>query len=63
MELALDAIAGHASTLIFIEHDMDIVRNYSSRVVAFYSGSIIADGPVTAVLDRDDVRRYITGGA
>jgi branched-chain amino acid transport system ATP-binding protein len=63
MELALDAIAGQASTLIFIEHDMDIVRNYSSRVVAFYSGSIIADGPVTAVLDRDDVRRYITGGA
>ena len=30
-------------TVLFVEHDMDIVERYASRVVAFYSGRIIAD--------------------
>ena len=30
---------------MFVEHDMDIVGRYADRVVAFYEGRIIADGP------------------
>jgi branched-chain amino acid transport system ATP-binding protein len=40
---------------------MDIVARYASRVVAFYSGRIIADGTPGEALATDDVRRYVTG--
>ena len=40
---------------------MDIVERYASRVVAFYSGRIIADGAPSEALATDDVRRYVTG--
>jgi branched-chain amino acid transport system ATP-binding protein len=48
-------------TVLFVEHDMDIVERYASRVVAFYSGRIIADGEPQSALATDDVRRYVTG--
>ena len=48
-------------TVVFVEHDMDIVRRYASRVAAFYSGRVIADGPAGVVLQDADVRRYVTG--
>jgi branched-chain amino acid transport system ATP-binding protein len=42
---------------------MDIVAEFSERVIAFYSGRVIADGTPAQVLADADVRRYITGGA
>jgi branched-chain amino acid transport system ATP-binding protein len=50
-----------STTVLFVEHDMDIVARHASRVVAFYSGRIIADDAPTAALANDDVRRYVTG--
>jgi branched-chain amino acid transport system ATP-binding protein len=50
-----------ATTVLFVEHDMDIVIRYASRVVAFYSGRIIADDKPQVALATDDVRRYVTG--
>jgi branched-chain amino acid transport system ATP-binding protein len=49
------------TTVLFVEHDMDIVNRYASRVVAFYSGRIIADDTPEVALATDDVRRYVTG--
>jgi branched-chain amino acid transport system ATP-binding protein len=49
-------------TVVFVEHDMDIVRRYASRVAAFYSGRIIADGAPGQVLSDRDVQRYVSGG-
>jgi branched-chain amino acid transport system ATP-binding protein len=49
------------TTVVFVEHDMDIVARYASRVVAFYSGRVIADDTPAAALATDDVRRYVTG--
>jgi len=40
---------------------MDIVRRYANRVIAFYSGRIIADAAPDLALANDDVRRYVTG--
>ena len=31
--------------MLFVEHDMEIVARYVSRVLAFYQGEIIADTP------------------
>jgi branched-chain amino acid transport system ATP-binding protein len=50
-----------STTVLFVEHDMDIVNRYASRVVAFYSGRIIADDTPEVALATDDVRRYVTG--
>ena len=35
---------------------------FSERVIAFYSGRVIADGSPTSVLADADVQRYVTGG-
>jgi branched-chain amino acid transport system ATP-binding protein len=49
------------TTVLFVEHDMDIVERYADRVIAFYSGRIIADDVPGKALATADVRRYVTG--
>lgn len=49
------------TTVLFVEHDMDIVERHASRVIAFYAGRIIADDVPAKALAADDVRRYVTG--
>jgi len=61
MDLVMEAVAGQDSTVLFVEHDMEIVERYASRVLAFYEGRIIADGIPQAVLADADVRRYVVG--
>jgi branched-chain amino acid transport system ATP-binding protein len=52
-----------AAAVIFIEHDMDIVREYASRVIALYEGRIIADGGAADVFADGDVIQFITGAS
>ena len=61
MDIVMTALGGQALTVLFVEHDMDIVERYANRVVAFYSGRIIADAAPDVALAADDVRRYVTG--
>ncbi|HSW27697.1 MAG TPA: ABC transporter ATP-binding protein [Burkholderiaceae bacterium] len=49
------------TTVLFVEHDMDIVARYADRVIAFAGGRIIADDVPDRALATDDVRRYVTG--
>jgi len=63
MRRVMDALAGEAATVIFVEHDMDIVAEFSERVIAFYSGRVIADGTPEQALANQDVQRYVTGFA
>jgi branched-chain amino acid transport system ATP-binding protein len=61
MDLVLGAIRAQRVTVLFVEHDMEIVRRYTQRVLAFYEGRIIADGPSAAALDDPAVRKYVVG--
>ena len=61
MDTIMQALEGQALTVLFVEHDMDIVNRYCDRVVAFYSGRIIADDVPSVALAQADVRRYVTG--
>lgn len=63
MDTITQALSSEAVTVLFVEHDMDIVTRYADRVVAFYSGRIIADDPPDAVLADEQVQRYVTGTA
>lgn len=63
MDKVMEALTDKGVTILFVEHDMEVVRRYSQQVVAFYAGTIIAnDVPDTALADAD-VRRYVTGSA
>jgi branched-chain amino acid transport system ATP-binding protein len=63
MERVMEALQGEAATVLFVEHDMEIVSHFSERVIAFYSGRVIADGSPLEVMANNDVRQYVTGGA
>jgi branched-chain amino acid transport system ATP-binding protein len=67
MDTVVQAIETHQDrspvTVVFVEHDMDIVRRYATRVAAFYNGRVIADGACDKVLGDADVQRYVTGSA
>lgn len=61
MERVLDAARALGITVLFVEHDMEIVRRYSHRVLAFFDGTILADGSSEAVLADPKVRELIIG--
>lgn len=63
MDLVLEAIRAEGVTVLFVEHDMDVVRRYVQRILAFYEGRIIADGAPAEVLAHPEVRRYVVGEA
>lgn len=63
MDRVIHAVAPDAATIVFVEHDMEVVNRYADRVVAFYQGRILADGKPRDVLNDFEVRRYVTGGA
>jgi branched-chain amino acid transport system ATP-binding protein len=61
MDLVLNAVRAAEATVLFIEHDMEIVERYSDRVIAFYDGRVIADGEPAHVFADPDVRRFVVG--
>jgi branched-chain amino acid transport system ATP-binding protein len=63
MDRVIHAVSPDAATIVFVEHDMEIVSRYADRVVAFYQGRILADGEPGHVLRDREVRLYVTGGA
>jgi branched-chain amino acid transport system ATP-binding protein len=63
MDRVMAATHGAGVTTLFVEHDMDIVRRYASRVIAFYSGTVLCDGSPDNVLNDPRVRELIIGEA
>jgi branched-chain amino acid transport system ATP-binding protein len=61
MDMVMSALAAQRVTVLFVEHDMEIVSRYTHRVLAFYEGRIIADGEPAQVLQHAEVRRYVIG--
>jgi branched-chain amino acid transport system ATP-binding protein len=48
-------------TVLFVEHDMDIVARYADRVIAFASGRVIADARRRWRAPPPVRRRLVTG--
>jgi branched-chain amino acid transport system ATP-binding protein len=61
MDIIMTALGNEPMTVLFVEHDMDIVGRYADRVIAFASGRVIADAAPAVALANDDVRRLVTG--
>ena len=62
MKNILRAIKEFNISVLFIEHDMEIVEKFSERVVAFYNGEIIADDKPSKVFNQNNVKKFIIGG-
>jgi len=63
MDMVMGALKEEGVTVLFVEHDMEIVARYTHRVLAFYEGRIICDGEAEKVLDDAEVRKYVIGEA
>ena len=44
MDRVIHAVAPDAATIVFVEHDMEIVSRYADRVVAFYQAGFWPTG-------------------
>jgi len=62
MDTLMGALTERRITSIFVEHDIDIVRRYATRLAAWIAGRIAADGPPEQVLADPEVVRNVIGG-
>jgi branched-chain amino acid transport system ATP-binding protein len=63
MALVMQALDERKVTSWFVEHDVDIVSRYATRVAAWIDGKIAADGDPQSVLSHPKVREEILGVA
>ncbi len=61
MDVVMSALKTRRITVLFVEHDMEIVARFADRVLAFYDGTVIADETPQEVLAELKVQTYITG--
>ena len=61
MEVLMRALDERQVTSIFVEHDIDIVRRYATRLCAWIAGRIAADGAPEEVLRDPIVVKNVIG--
>jgi branched-chain amino acid transport system ATP-binding protein len=61
MDVVMSALKSRRMTVLFVEHDMEIVSRFAERVLAFYDGTVIADGAPAVALADERVRMFISG--
>jgi branched-chain amino acid transport system ATP-binding protein len=62
MDMIMKAVRAEGTTVLFVEHDMEVVSRFAERVLAFYDGRIIADAPPQVALNDPEVKRFVVGG-
>jgi branched-chain amino acid transport system ATP-binding protein len=61
METIMNALAERKVTSWFVEHDVDVVSQHATRVAAWISGRIAADGKPQDVFADPEIRRQVLG--
>ena len=61
MDILMQALKEEETTVLFIEHDMEIVERYVSRVLAFSQGEIICDAPTEQAMVDPLVQEFVIG--
>ena len=61
MAVLMRALDERQVTSIFVEHDIDIVRRYATRLAAWIAGQVAADGPPDEVLRDPIVVKNVIG--
>jgi branched-chain amino acid transport system ATP-binding protein len=61
MDIVIAVLKQSETSVLFVEHDMEIVERYVDRVIAFYQGEIICDAPPKEALSNKKVIEYVLG--
>ena len=61
MDTVMQALTERQVTSWFVEHDIDIVNRYATRVAAWIAGKVAADGPPADVLSNPQIQREVLG--
>jgi len=61
MDIVISALKEKGTTVLFVEHDMEIVERYVDRVLAFYQGEVICDAPPAEALKDPGVIEFVIG--
>ncbi|WP_376986230.1 ABC transporter ATP-binding protein [Bosea sp. R86505] len=61
MDTLTRALDARATTAIFVEHDMDVVARYASRVAVWSGGRIALEGTPDEILNHPEVRETVIG--
>jgi branched-chain amino acid transport system ATP-binding protein len=61
MDTVMQALKEREVTSWFVEHDIDIVNRYATRVAAWIAGKVAADGSPAEVLALPQIQREILG--
>jgi branched-chain amino acid transport system permease protein len=59
--ILVDLVRSHGLCILLIEHDLEFVREISSRIIILHQGRIVLDGSVAEVTGSDLVRTIYTG--
>ncbi len=61
MDIITAIVRSEHITAVVIEHDMDVVFNYSDRIVAMHQGAILADGTPDEIRRNEAVTTTLIG--
>lgn len=61
MEILMRALSERKVTCWFVEHDVDVVMRYATRVAAWIAGRIAADGKPEDVFANPEIQRQVLG--
>ncbi|MCB1871295.1 MAG: ATP-binding cassette domain-containing protein [Gammaproteobacteria bacterium] len=61
MDTVMGALRKSGAAVLFVEHDMEVIARYSTRLLAFYDGRVLADGPTHEVMANSKVQELVIG--
>jgi branched-chain amino acid transport system permease protein len=59
--ILVDLVNKHGLCILLVEHDLDFVRDISSRIIVLHQGRIVLDGSVAEVTSSELVRTIYAG--
>ena len=62
-QILVELASKHSLCILLVEHDLDFVREISSRVIVLHQGRLVLDGTVGEVVESELVRTIYSGGA
>lgn len=62
MQLTADIVRDHGVSVLFTEHDMDVVFAHSHRIMVLNRGQLIAEGDADHIRNNDVVQEVYLGG-
>jgi branched-chain amino acid transport system ATP-binding protein len=62
MRLAADIVGERGVSILFTEHDMDVVFAHASRILVLSRGRLIAEGDAETIRNDPEVREVYLGG-